>query len=140
MFTRIVAGNNRTRVLFMMGEVEAAEQEWFLTLGCRRGCTTKRARHMPWRASARSRHRVGEGWRAGALVAVDAAMRQRTGIFDVDGFAVHPAPLAAAARERPRERRGGRACGSRDERRRGDRIGAARCRRGRAVREALAQW
>ena len=33
MLTRIVAGNNRTRVLFMLGQVEAAEQEWFLTLG-----------------------------------------------------------------------------------------------------------
>ena len=32
LFTRAVAGNNRTRVLFLMGELEAAEQEWFLTM------------------------------------------------------------------------------------------------------------
>ena len=32
LYTRAVAGNNRTRVLFLMGDMEAAEREWLLTL------------------------------------------------------------------------------------------------------------
>ena len=95
MHTRIVAGNNRTRVLFMLGHVEAAEQEWFLTLGL-----SARLHYVEGAAYALEGMSAvaalrGEGWRAGALAMAAAATRQSTGIFDIAGFAVHEAPLAA---------------------------------------------
>ena len=94
-FTRIVSGNNRTRVLFVMGRIEAAEQEWFLTLGLSARLHYEEGAAYALEGICAVAATRGEGWRAGALASVTAAMRQRTGLFDVEGFSVHLAPLAA---------------------------------------------
>ncbi|BDV29687.1 DUF4062 domain-containing protein [Microbacterium terricola] len=98
MFTRIVAGNNRARVLILLGDVDGAEEEFLLTLGL-----STRLHYIEGIAyslegicgvaSARQ-----DPWRAGALLTVAATIRQTTGIFDVSGFDVH-LPLLAALRE-----------------------------------------
>ena len=43
----------------------------------------------------------GDAWRAGAFAKVAASGRRRTGILDVDGLAVHVAPLAALRESDP---------------------------------------
>jgi predicted ATPase len=95
MFTRVVSGNNRARVMFLHGDIEGAEQEWFLTLGL-----ATRVRFVEGIAygleglSGVAAVR-GDAWRAGALTGAADEIRQTTGIFDVSGFAVHLPPLDA---------------------------------------------
>ena len=129
MFTRVVAGNNRTRVLFMLGEVEAAEQEWFLDPGARGPPALRRGRAYALEGICAVAAIRGDGWRAGALAAAAATIRQRIGVFDVEGFAVHVAPLDALRESDPERGRRGRARGRRHDRRRGDRPRAAGRRR-----------
>ena len=129
MHTRIVAGNNRTRVLFMLGQVEAAEQEWFLTLGL-----SARLHYVEGAAYALEgicavAATRGDGWRAGALAVVAATIRQSTGIFDIAGFAVHVAPLDALRERDPERVAAGERAGRRHDRRRSDRARTAGCRR-----------
>ncbi|MDQ7878252.1 DUF4062 domain-containing protein [Microbacterium sp. QXD-8] len=94
-FTRVVAGNNRARLRFMLGDHDVAEEEFLLTL------TLSIRLHFVDGATygiegvcavAASR---GDGWRAGALAAVAAKIRETTGVYDIAGFAVHLEPLAA---------------------------------------------
>ena len=94
-FTRVVAGNNRARLRFMLGDQDVAEEEFLLTL------TLSIRLHFVDGATygiegicavAASR---GDGWRAGALAAVAAKIRETTGVYDIAGFAVHLEPLAA---------------------------------------------
>ena len=101
LFMRVVAGNNRARMMFVGGDVDAAEQEWLLTL--RGGACLHFDEGVAYAleglcgvAAAR-----GDGWRAGALIVVAATIRQRTGIFDVAGFAVHVPPLEALRQSEP---------------------------------------
>ncbi|SDG35679.1 ATP-binding protein [Microbacterium pygmaeum] len=100
-FTRVVSGNNRARLRFLLGEQKAAEEEFLLTLtlsirlhfldgatyGIEGACALAATR--------------GEAWRAGALAAVAATIRETTGVFDIEGFAVHLAPLEALRMEDP---------------------------------------
>ena len=61
-FTRAVAGNNRARVMFLLGELEAAERSGSSLSDCRYGCTSTRA-HV--RARGDLRHRCVAGRRRG---------------------------------------------------------------------------
>ena len=138
MHTRIVAGNNRTRVLFMLGHVEAAEQEWFLTLGL-----SARLHYVEGAAYALEGMSAvaalrGEGWRAGALAMAAAATRQSTGIFDIAGFAVHEAPLAALRDRDPESVTAGEQAGA--DMSLAEAIALALPDADADVREALAQW
>ncbi|WP_314505701.1 DUF4062 domain-containing protein [uncultured Microbacterium sp.] len=138
MHTRIVAGNNRTRVLFMMGQVEAAEQEWILTLGLSaRLHYVEGASYALEGMSAVAASR-GDGWHAGALSMVAATVRQTTGIFDVAGFAVHVAPLEALRASDPESVAAGERAGA--EMSIAEAIALALPDADATVREALAQW
>jgi hypothetical protein len=138
MHTRIVAGNNRTRVLFMMGQVEAAEQEWILTLGLSaRLHYVEGASYALEGMSAIAASR-GDGWHAGALSMVAATVRQTTGIFDVAGFAVHVAPLEALRASDPESVAAGERAGA--EMSIAEAIALALPDADATVREALAQW
>jgi hypothetical protein len=100
-FTRVVAGNNRGRVAFLVGDPEGAEREFFRTLdlstrlhyvegaayGIEGICAVAAAR--------------GDAWRAGALSAAATTVREICGLFDVDGFAIHVEPLAAVRQADP---------------------------------------
>ncbi|MET0829038.1 MAG: hypothetical protein ABWY26_05910, partial [Microbacterium sp.] len=101
LYTRAVAGNNRTRVLFLMGNVEAAEQEWFLTLRLSIALHYEEGVTFALDGLSAIAATRGDAWRAGAFSKVAASARQRTGILDVDGLAVHLAPLAAIRESDP---------------------------------------
>jgi tetratricopeptide (TPR) repeat protein len=94
-FTRVVAGCNRGRVYFTVGDVEASEREFEVVL------RLSGRLHFPEGAaygiegmSAIAAVR-GDAWRAGALAAVAATLRETTGMFDVEGFAVNLEPVEA---------------------------------------------
>jgi predicted ATPase len=101
LFMRVVAGNNRARMMFVGGDVDAAEQEWFLTLsgGARLHFDEGVAYALEGLCGVAAAR--GDGWRAGALSVVAATIRQTTGIFDVAGFAVHIPPLEAIRQSDP---------------------------------------
>ena len=67
----------------------------------------------------------GDAWRAGALAAVTEAIRQRVGVFDVEGFAVNAQPLEAVRESDPEAVAAGERAGRGHEHRRGVRGRAA---------------
>jgi predicted ATPase len=95
LFTMSVAGNLRSRLNFLQGEIDVAEAEFVQTLelairlhydegvayGLEGLCAVAAAR--------------GEAWRAGALAAAAGAIRHRIGVFDAEAFTVHTGYLAA---------------------------------------------
>lgn len=95
LYTRAVAGNNRTRVLFLMGDIEAAEQEWFLTLRLSVRLHYEEGVTFALDGLSAIAASRGDAWRAGAFSKVASSARRRTGILDIEGLAVHLAPLAA---------------------------------------------
>ena len=101
LFMRVVSGNNRARMAFILGDLEAAEQEWALVLaGCARLHFDEGVAYALEGMCALAASR-GEGWRAGALTVVAQTIRQTTGIFDVAGVAVYEAPLQALRESNP---------------------------------------
>ena len=101
LFMRVVSGNNRARMAFILGDVEAAEQEWALVLaGCARLHFDEGVAYALEGMCAVAASR-GDGWRAGALTVVAQTIRQTTGIFDVAGVAVYEAPLQALRESNP---------------------------------------
>jgi hypothetical protein len=112
MFTRVVSGNNRARMMFLQGDIDGAEQEWFLTLGL--GTRVRFVEGIAYGLEGLSGVAAvrGDGWRAGALVGAAGAIRQTTGIFDVSGFAVHEAPLNAIRDSDPEQVAAGERAGA----------------------------
>ncbi|MFF2487840.1 DUF4062 domain-containing protein [Microbacterium sp. NPDC058062] len=94
-FTRVVAGNNRARLRFVLGERDEAEAEFLLTLmlSIRLHFVDGATYGLEGMSAIAASH--GDAWRAGALAAVAATIRETTGIYDIEGFAVHLAPLEA---------------------------------------------
>jgi predicted ATPase len=94
-FTRVVAGNNRARLRFMLGDRDAAEEEFILTLSLsiRLHFVDGATYGIEGMCAVAAVH--GDGWRAGALAAVAETIRESAGIYDIAGFAVHLEPLAA---------------------------------------------
>ncbi|WP_426323852.1 ATP-binding protein [Microbacterium sp. E-13] len=92
-FTRVVAGNNRARLRFLLGERDEAEKEFLLTLtlAVRLHFVDGATYGLEGMCAIAASH--GEAWRAGALAAVAATIRETTGIYDIEGFAVHLEPL-----------------------------------------------
>ena len=110
LFTTVVAGNNLARMHFFMGDVDTAESEYreSLARSARLGFdegTQYALEGMSAVAAAR-----GDAWRAGALAAAANAVRQRVGLFDVEGYAVQAQPLEALREADPE----GVAAGERD--------------------------
>ncbi len=112
MFTRVVSGNNRARMMFLLGDIDGAEQEWFLTLGL--GTRVRFIEGIAYGLEGLSGIAAlrGDGWRAGALVGAAGAIRQTTGIFDVSGFAVHLPPLNAIRESDPEQVAAGERAGA----------------------------
>jgi predicted ATPase len=95
LYTRAVAGNNRTRALFLTGDIEAAEQEWYLTLELSTRLHYDEGVTFALDGLAAIAATRGDAWRAGAFSKVASDARQRTGILDIEELAVHHAALAA---------------------------------------------
>jgi predicted ATPase len=112
LYTRAVAGNNRTRVLFLMGDLEAAEQEWYLTLRLSIRLHYEEGITFALDGLAAIAATRGDAWRAGALSKVASETRKRTGLLDVEGLAVHRAPLAALAERAAEEMAAGERAGA----------------------------
>jgi predicted ATPase len=140
MHTRIVAGNNRTRVLFMLGQVEPAEQEWLLTLSLSARLHYVEGAAYALEGLAAVAALRGEGWRAGALSAAAATTRQSTGIFDIAGFAVHVAPLEALRERDPESVSAGEKAGAEMSIAEAIALALPDADADADVREALAQW
>ena len=94
-FTRVVAGNNVARVHLIAGDVEAAAGDYRTTLELAAVLHYDEGAQYAFEGLSAIAALKGEGWRAGALGAAAAAIRQRVGVFDVDGFAANAQPLAA---------------------------------------------
>ncbi|WP_171013103.1 DUF4062 domain-containing protein [Microbacterium sp. 2FI] len=94
-FLRIVAGNNLARLHFFGGDVAAAAEEYAVTLELSAELNYDEGAQYAFEGMSAIAAARGEAWRAGALAAVAEAVRDRVGLFDVDGFAVHLQPLAA---------------------------------------------
>lgn len=101
MFTRAVAGNNRARVFVVLGDVEAAEQEYFLAL--EQSTRLHFAEGVAYALEGMCAVAAirGDSWRAGMFSVVTETLRHSTGVFDVEGFAVHLAPLEALRERDP---------------------------------------
>ncbi|MEU1971654.1 DUF4062 domain-containing protein [Microbacterium sp. NPDC019599] len=112
LFTSTIAGNLRARLNFARGEVDAAEQEFILSLG-----QSVRLHYDEGVAYglegvcgiAASR---GETWRASALSAAAEAIRHRIGIFDVGAFTVHTQRIAELRESDPVEFAAGERAGA----------------------------
>ncbi|WP_127474064.1 ATP-binding protein [Microbacterium sulfonylureivorans] len=100
-FTRAVAGNNRARVFVMLGEIEEAEREYFLTLELSTRLHFAEGAAYALEGMCAIAAIRGDAWRAGMFSVVTETLRQTTGMFDVEGFAVHIAPLAALRAQDP---------------------------------------
>jgi predicted ATPase len=95
-FTRIVSGNNRARLRFLLGDRAAAEEEFLLTLRLSVRLRFVDGATYGIEGMCAIAAANGDGWRAGALAAAAAGIRQTTGVYDIAGFAVHLEPLATA--------------------------------------------
>jgi hypothetical protein len=137
-FTRVVAGNNRARLRFMLGEREAAEQEFLLTLtlSVRLHFVDGATYGIEGMCALAAVH--GDGWRAGALSAVAATIRATTGVYDIAGFAVHEEPLAALRAAEPESVAAGERAGA--EMSLVDAIGLALADADAEVRERVPAW
>ena len=138
MFTRAVAGNNRARVFFVLGDIEAAEREYFLTLDLSARLHFVEGAAYGLEGMCAIAAVRADAWRAGVFAVVTRSLRQTTGMFDVEGFAVHLAPFAELRTRDPE----GVAIGERA----GAELSAAEAIRlalpeiDAPAREALAQW
>jgi predicted ATPase len=138
LFTRAVAGNNRTRVLFLMGELDAAEQEWFHTMRLSIRLHYEEGITFALDGLAAIAATRGDPWRAGAFSKVASLARQRTGLLDVEALAVHLAPLAAARESDPEAVAAGESAGAQMSL--AEAIAMALPDADPSVAEALAQW
>ncbi|GAA1943777.1 DUF4062 domain-containing protein [Microbacterium deminutum] len=101
LFTVVVAGVLRSRLDFLRGEVATAEDEFgeLLRLSTRLHYEEGMAYGLEGMCAVAAIR--GDSWRAGALAAAAARIRQRIGVFDVEAFMVHPIPLAALRERDP---------------------------------------
>lgn len=94
-FTRVVSGNNRARLRFLLGDRDAAEEEFLLTLRLSIRLRFVDGATYGIEGLCAMAAINGDAWRAGALAAAAATVRQTTGMYDIPGFAVHLEPLEA---------------------------------------------
>ncbi len=137
-FTRAVAGNNRARIFFTLGDIESAEKEYWLTLDMSARLRFVEGAAYGLEGMCAIAAVRGDAWRAGVFAAVTQALRRTTGMFDVEGFSVHIAPLAALRESDPE----GVAAGERDgaEMTAAEAIRLALPEAGAPVREGLLRW
>jgi tetratricopeptide (TPR) repeat protein len=100
-FTQVVAGNNLARLRLLGGDVEAAASCYRTTLELSAVLGYDEGAQYSLEGISAIAALRGDVWRAGALGAVATAVRQRVGVFDVDGFAANAQPLAALRESDP---------------------------------------
>ena len=138
LFMRVVSGNNRARMAFILGDIAAAEQEWVLVLdGCARLHFAEGVAYALEGMCAIAASR-GDGWRAGALDVVAKTIRQTTGVFDAAGVAVYEAPLQTLRESSPEQVAAGEQAGA--EMSVAEGIALALPRADVAVTQAIARW
>jgi predicted ATPase len=101
LFTIAVTGALRSRLNFMRGDEEAAEAEFLqvLRLSVRLHFEEGIAYGLEGMCAVAAFR--GESWRAGALSKATAAIRQRIGLFDVEGLLVHAQAVSALRQKDP---------------------------------------
>jgi hypothetical protein len=94
LFTTSVAGNLRSRLKFLNGDVDAAEKEFVQTLmlSIRLHYDEGVAYSLEGLCAVAAAR--GDARRAGALSVAAAGIRHRIGVFDVEAFTVHTPHLA----------------------------------------------
>ena len=97
----MVAGNNVARLAFFGGDVEASAREYATTMSLAAQLHYEEGAQYAFEGMSAIAAVRGQAWRAGALAAAATTVRQRVGLFDVDGFAVHLQPLAALRESDP---------------------------------------
>ncbi|SFR94186.1 Predicted ATPase [Microbacterium sp. cf046] len=95
LFTMSVAGNLRSRLNFLRGEIEIAEKEFVHTLELAIRLHYDEGLAYGLEGLCAVAAAKGDAWRAGALSAAASAIRHRIGVFDAEAFTVHTADLAA---------------------------------------------
>jgi hypothetical protein len=137
-FTMIATGNQCARLMLMRGEVDEAHAQYTTNLGL--GAALHFDEGVAYGLEGMSAIAAlrGDAWRAGALAVVAASIRQRIGVFDVEGFAVHLPPLAALRESDPDAVAAGERAGA--EMTVPEAIAIALPDADTAVRDALAQW
>ncbi|MDQ2689901.1 MAG: hypothetical protein M3Y29_06475, partial [Chloroflexota bacterium] len=93
-FTRVVAGQQRARLLIMRGELDSAERVYAQTLPLAARLHFDDGVAFALEGTCAIAVARGDASRAGALAAVAGSIRQRIGGFDLGAFAVHLPPLA----------------------------------------------
>ena len=138
LFLRVVAGNNVARLTFFGGDVEAAAREYGTTLSLAARLHYEEGAQYAFEGMSAIAAVRGEAWRAGVLAAAATTVRQRVGLFDVDGFAVHLQPLAAVRESDPESVAAGEAAGAAMSI--AEAIAVALPDADRTVQDALARW
>ncbi|GAA1943784.1 DUF4062 domain-containing protein [Microbacterium deminutum] len=111
-FTRVVAGNNVARVRLLGGDIETASGDYRTTLELSALLHYDEGAQYSLEGISAIAALQGDAWRAGALAAVAASIRQRVGVFDVDGFAANVQPLTAIRATAPEAVAGGERAGA----------------------------
>ena len=137
-FTRVVAGNNVARVMLIGGDIEAAEGEYGTTLSLSARLHYDEGAQYAFEGMSAIAAVRGDAWRAGALAAAATVVRQRIGVFDVEGFAAHVQPLATLRASEPEGVAAGERAGATMSI--AEAIAVALPHADRTLREALAQW
>jgi predicted ATPase len=109
-FTRVVAGQQRARLLIMRGELDDAERVYAQTLPLAVRLHFDEGVAFALEGACAIAVARGDARRAGALAAAAASIRQRIGGFDLGAFAVRLPSLAALRETDP----DGVAAGERD--------------------------
>jgi hypothetical protein len=138
MFLRVVAGNNVARLAFFGGDIETSAREYATTLSLAARLHYDEGAQYAFEGMSAIAAVRGDPWRAGALAAAAATVRQRVGLFDVDGFAVHVQPLAALRESDPEGVAAGESAGAAMST--AEAIAVALPDADQTVQDALAQW
>ncbi|MEU1971655.1 DUF4062 domain-containing protein [Microbacterium sp. NPDC019599] len=94
-FMRVVSGNNVARMRLIGGDPEAAAVEYRRALELSALLHYDEGAQYALEGMSAIAAIAGDAWRAGALAAATESIRQRVGVFDVEGFAANAEPLAA---------------------------------------------
>jgi len=101
LFTMSVAGNLRSRLNFLRGEIDIAEEEFVHTLQLAIRLHYDEGLAYGLEGLCAVAAAQGDAWRAGALSAAAEAIRHRIGVFDAEAFTVHTAHIAALRKRDP---------------------------------------
>ncbi|WP_166644405.1 DUF4062 domain-containing protein [Microbacterium sp. BK668] len=137
-FTQVVAGNNVARVRLIAGDIDGAVAVYRTTLELAALLHYDEGAQYALEGMSAVAALRGDAWQAGALSAVAAAIRQRVGQYDVEGFAAHREPLAAVRAFQPEAVAAGEQAG--DDMSVAEAYALALPDAGPAVQRALAQW